>query len=205
MTINLLILSANVKIFKNQGTALEKFAKKNVKVVVVGNPANTNCYILAHYAPSIPRENFSCLTRLGSFVSSFLFEVIRRNFSRFYSDHNRAKAQIASRLNISAGDVKNVIIWGNHSSTQFPDVRSATVKINGEEKSVAEAIQNDQWLKNDFVSTVQKRGAAVIAARKLSSAMSAAKAICDHMRDWWNGTKDVSWTKRWKHWFNVFI
>ena len=88
--------------------------------------------------------------------------------------------------------MKNVIIWGNHSSTQFPDVRSATVKINGEEKSVAEAIQNDQWLKTDFVSTVQKRGAAVIAARKLSSAMSAAKAICDHMRDWWNGTKDVS-------------
>lgn len=161
-----------MKIFKNQGTALEKFAKKNVKVVVVGNPANTNCYILAHYAPSIPRENFSCLTRL---------------------DHNRAKAQIASRLNISAGDVKNVIIWGNHSSTQFPDVRSATVKINGEEKSVAEAIQNDQWLKNDFVSTVQKRGAAVIAARKLSSAMSAAKAICDHMRDWWKGTKDNEW------------
>ena len=86
--------------------------------------------------------------------------------------------------------MKNVIIWGNHSSTQFPDVRSATVNVNGEEKSIFEAVGDDQWLKNEFVSTVQKRGAAVIAARKLSSAMSAAKAISDHMRDWWQGTGD---------------
>jgi len=166
------LLNANVKIFKSQGTAMDKFAKKTVKVVVVGNPANTNCYILAHYAPSIPRENFSCLTRL---------------------DHNRAKAQIASRLKVSPDAVKNVIIWGNHSSTQFPDVRSATVTINGKETPVFEAVKDDNWLKNDFISTVQKRGAAVIAARKLSSAMSAAKAICDHTRDWWQGTKDNEW------------
>jgi len=166
------LLNANVKIFKSQGTAMDKFAKKTVKVVVVGNPANTNCYILAHYAPSIPRENFSCLTRL---------------------DHNRAKAQIASRLKVSPDAVKNVIIWGNHSSTQFPDVRSATVTVNGKETPVFEAVKDDNWLKNDFISTVQKRGAAVIAARKLSSAMSAAKAICDHTRDWWQGTKDNEW------------
>jgi len=162
------LLSANVKIFKSQGTALDKFAKKSVKVLVVGNPANTNCYILAHYAPSIPRENFTCLTRL---------------------DHNRAKAQIALRLKVSPDAVKNVTIWGNHSSTQFPDVRSATVTVNGKETPVYEAVKDDNWLKNDFVSAVQKRGAAVIAARKLSSAMSAAKAICDHMHDWWHGTK----------------
>jgi malate dehydrogenase len=166
------LLSANVKIFKSQGTALDKFAKKSVKVLVVGNPANTNCFILAHYAPSIPRENFSCLTRL---------------------DHNRATAQIASKLKVSPSDVKNVIIWGNHSSTQFPDVHAATVNINGKETPVYEAVKDDHWLKNDFVSTVQKRGAAVIAARKLSSAMSAAKAICDHMRDWWQGTKESGW------------
>ncbi|CAF0923076.1 unnamed protein product [Adineta ricciae] len=166
------LLNANVKIFKSQGTALDKFAKKNVKVVVVGNPANTNCYILAHYAPSIPRENFTCLTRL---------------------DHNRAKAQLASRLKVSSSEIKNVIIWGNHSSTQFPDVRSATVSINGQETAVYDAIKDDQWLRNDFVSTVQKRGAAVISARKLSSAMSAAKAICDHVRDWWHGTRENEW------------
>jgi malate dehydrogenase len=166
------LLSANVKIFKAQGLALDKYAKKTVKVLVVGNPANTNCYILAHYAQSIPRENFSCLTRL---------------------DHNRAKAQIANRLKVSPDAVKNVIIWGNHSSTQFPDVRTATVTVKGADTPVYEAIKDDHWLKNDFISTVQKRGAAVIAARKLSSAMSAAKAMCDHMRDWWHGTKDNEW------------
>ncbi|CAF1220734.1 unnamed protein product [Rotaria sordida] len=166
------LLTANVKIFKSQGTAIDKFAKKTVKILVVGNPANTNCLILAHFAPSIPRENFSCLTRL---------------------DHNRAKAQIASRLKVSPDAVKNVIIWGNHSATQFPDVRSATVNVNGTDTPVYDAIKDDQWLKSDFISIVQKRGAAVIAARKLSSAMSAAKASCDHMRDWWQGTKENEW------------
>lgn len=163
------LLKANVKIFKSQGAALDKYAKKTVKVIVVGNPANTNCLTALKSAPSIPKENFSCLTRL---------------------DHNRAKAQIALRLNVTSDDVKNVIIWGNHSSTQYPDVSHAVVKLQGKEVSVSEAVKDDSWLKGGFISTVQQRGAAVIAARKLSSAMSAAKAICDHVRNIWFGTAE---------------
>lgn len=167
------LLAANVKIFKSQGQALDQYAKKTVKVVVVGNPANTNCYVASKYAPSIPAENFSCLTRL---------------------DHNRAKAQVALKLNLTTDHVKNVIIWGNHSSTQFPDLRHASVKLNnGETKKAYDAIQNDNWIKNEFIPVVQKRGAAILAARKLSSAMSAAKAICDHMRNWWFGTQSDDW------------
>lgn len=161
------LLKANVKIFKSQGAALDKYAKKTVKVVVVGNPANTNCLIASKSAPSIPKENFSCLTRL---------------------DHNRAKSQIALKLGVTSNDVKNVIIWGNHSSTQYPDVNHAKVNVKGKEVGVYEAIKDDSWLKGDFILTVQQRGAAVIKARKLSSAMSAAKAICDHVRDIWFGT-----------------
>jgi len=162
------LLAANVRIFKSQGKALDQYAKKSVKVLVVGNPANTNCYIAQQNAPSIAPENFSCLTRL---------------------DHNRAKAQVALKLNITSTNVRQVTIWGNHSSTQFPDIRHAFVKLNdGSEKNAVEAINDDHWMKNDFIPCVQKRGAAIIAARKLSSAMSAAKAICDHMRDWWFGT-----------------
>uniref|UniRef100_A0A8C6ZZR5 Malate dehydrogenase n=1 Tax=Nothoprocta perdicaria TaxID=30464 RepID=A0A8C6ZZR5_NOTPE len=164
------LLKANVKIFKSQGAALDKYAKKTVKVVVVGNPANTNCLIASKSAPSIPKENFSCLTRL---------------------DHNRAKSQIALKLGVTANDVKNVIIWGNHSSTQYPDVNHAKVNVKGKEVGVYEAIKDDSWLKGDFILTVQQRGAAVIKARKLSSAMSAAKAICDHVRDIWFGTPAV--------------
>lgn len=164
------LLAANVKIFKTQGNALEQFAKKTVKVVVVGNPANTNCLVASKNAPSIPKQNFSALTRL---------------------DHNRAKAQIALKLGVSSRNVKNVAIWGNHSNTQFPDLAHAKVTLNsGETKGAAEAIQDEAWMKNDFIPCVQKRGAAIIAARKLSSAMSAAKAICDHMRDWWFGTEE---------------
>lgn len=165
------LLKANVKIFKQQGQALNAKAKKDVKVVVVGNPANTNAFICKMYAPSIPPQNFTCLTRL---------------------DQNRAAAQIANRLKVSSRDVNNVIIWGNHSSTQFPDVSKAVVNINGKVQSVPEAVKDDQWIKNEFISTVQKRGAAVIAARKLSSAMSAAKAISDHLRDWWQGVPEGS-------------
>ncbi|EMP32931.1 Malate dehydrogenase, cytoplasmic [Chelonia mydas] len=163
------LLKANVKIFKSQGAALDKYAKKTVKVVVVGNPANTNCLTASKSAPSIPKENFSCLTRL---------------------DQNRAKAQIALKLGVTASDVKNVIIWGNHSSTQYPDVNHAKVKVQGKEVGVYEAVKDDSWLKGDFIMTVQQRGAAVIKARKLSSAMSAAKAICDHVRDMWFGTPE---------------
>lgn len=163
------LLEANVKIFAAQGKALDQFAKKTVKVLVVGNPANTNALICQKMAPSIPKENFSCLTRL---------------------DHNRAKAQIALRLGLSAQDVKNVIIWGNHSSTQYPDVNHGTVNLNGNLVPIREAVKDDNWLNGDFLKTVQARGAAIIKARKLSSAMSAAKAICDHMHDWWIGTGD---------------
>ncbi|XP_012877981.1 PREDICTED: malate dehydrogenase, cytoplasmic [Dipodomys ordii] len=163
------LLKANVKIFKIQGAALDKYAKKSVKVIVVGNPANTNCLTAAKSAPSIPKENFSCLTRL---------------------DHNRAKSQIALKLGVSADDVKNVIIWGNHSSTQYPDVCHAKVKLHGKEVGVYEALKDDSWLKGEFITSVQQRGAAVIKARKLSSAMSAAKAIGDHIRDIWFGTPE---------------
>ncbi|XP_042867896.1 malate dehydrogenase, cytoplasmic-like isoform X1 [Penaeus japonicus] len=163
------LLAANVKIFKTQGQALDQHAKKSVKVLVVGNPANTNALICAKYAPSIPRENFSAMTRL---------------------DQNRAQAQIASRLGVPVSDVKNVIIWGNHSSTQFPDVRHAVANVNGQEVPVYDAIKDDAFLKGEFITTVQKRGAAVIAARKLSSAMSAAKAACDHMKSIWQGTPE---------------
>lgn len=161
------LLSANVKIFKVQGEALDKFARKDVKVLVVGNPANTNAIICSHYAPSIPKENFTAMTRL---------------------DQNRAKYQIASKLGLPVDAVKNVIIWGNHSSTQYPDAKHAVVTVNGASKSAWDAIGDAAYLQGDFISTVQKRGAAVISARKMSSAMSAAKAACDHMHDWWNGT-----------------
>jgi len=166
------LLKANVKIFKAQGTALDKFAKKTVKVVVVGNPANTNGLQCKRFAPSIPEQNFSCLTRL---------------------DQNRAMSQIAAKLGVANNAVSNVTIWGNHSSTQFPDVRHAKVDVGGKVVSVYDAVKDDSWLKNDFIKTVQSRGAAVIAARKMSSAMSAAKATADHMRDWWFGTQGDKW------------
>jgi len=170
------LLAANIKIFKAQGAAMDKYAKKSVKVLVVGNPANTNALICSKYAPSIPKENFSAMTRL---------------------DQNRAKSQIAERVGVNANDVKNVIIWGNHSSTQFPDAKHAFIKKEfprATTTTVREALQNDQWLQGEFITTVQKRGAAVIAARKLSSAMSAAKAACDHMRDWFMGTAPGEFT-----------
>lgn len=157
------LLSANVKIFKVQGEAMNLYAKKDVKVLVVGNPANTNALICSHYAPSIPKENFTAMTRL---------------------DQNRACAQIAKRVNTDIGNVKNLIIWGNHSATQFPDASNGTV--NG--KPITGVVETS-FLQNEFIEIVQKRGATVIAARKMSSAMSAAKAASDHVKDWWNGTK----------------
>lgn len=156
------LLSANVKIFKVQGEALNTYAKKDVKVLVVGNPANTNALICSHYAPTIPKENFTAMTRL---------------------DQNRARAQIAQRVGTDISNVKNLIIWGNHSATQFPDVANGTA----DGKAVTELV-DASYLQSEFIETVQKRGAAVIAARKMSSAMSAAKAAADHVRDWWLGT-----------------
>lgn len=161
------LLSANVTIFKVQGEALDQYARKDVKVLVVGNPANTNALVCSKYAPSIPRENFTAMTRL---------------------DQNRAQSQIAAKAGVAVANVNNVIIWGNHSSTQFPDASHAVVKINSSSVPAPEAIKDDTWLQTTFVETVQKRGAAVIAARKMSSAMSAAKAAGDHMRDWFLGT-----------------
>jgi len=159
------LLAMNVKIFKVQGQALDQFAKKTCKILVVGNPANTNALICSHYAPSIPKENFSAMTRL---------------------DQNRAAAQIAMKVGKPISAVKKVTIWGNHSSTQFPDAAHATV-------DGAAANLESSWVQETFVPTVQKRGAAVIAARKLSSAMSAAKAASDHMKSWFSSTPANDW------------
>lgn len=166
------VMSKNVSIYKSQASALEEHAAKNCKVVVVANPANTNALILKEFAPSIPEKNITCLTRL---------------------DHNRALGQISERLNIQVSDVKNVIIWGNHSSTQYPDVSHATVTTQDGEKSVRELVADEVWLRGDFITTVQQRGAAIIKARKFSSALSAASSACDHIRDWVLGTPEGSW------------
>lgn len=163
------LLKANAKIFESQGKALNQYAKKTVKVLVVGNPANTNCLITSKCAPSIPKKNFTCLTKL---------------------DQNRAVSQIAMRLGVKPNEVNKVIIWGNHSSTQYPDVQHGFVTLNGQLVPIPEAIKDDNWLQGEFLKVVQTRGASIIKARKLSSAMSAAKAICDHMRTWWFGTTE---------------
>lgn len=162
------LLAANIKIFTVQGEALDKNARKDVKVLVVGNPANTNALVCSKYAPSIPKENFSAMTRL---------------------DQNRAQAQLATKLKVPVGTISNAIIWGNHSSTQYPDASHAVVDRKGVIEKVTDAISDEKWLRDTFVNTVQKRGAAVIGARKMSSAMSAAKAASDHMKDWFLGTK----------------
>lgn len=163
------LLKANAGIFKEQGRALNEYAARDVKVVVVGNPANTNALIAQACAPNLPKENFSALTRL---------------------DHNRAKAQIAKRVKVPVDHVHNVVIWGNHSSTQYPDVTQAYVQVNGAKVAAKDAVNDDTWLQTEFISTVQQRGGAVIKARKLSSAASAATAIVHHMRDWVLGTPE---------------
>lgn len=159
------LISKNCNIFKVQGAALDKVAKKTCKILVVANPANTNCLMLSKYAPSIPKKNFSCLTRL---------------------DHNRSIGQLSIKSKAPVTSINNVIIWGNHSSTQYPDVTYAT--ING--KKATEVINDEKYLSGDFITTIQKRGAAIIDARKASSALSAANAIKDHLKDWYFGTKD---------------
>jgi malate dehydrogenase len=162
------VMAKNVSIYKSQAAALEKHAKKDVKVVVVANPANTNALILAEHAPKVPRENITCLTRL---------------------DHNRALGQISVKAGVPVTEVKNVIIWGNHSSSQYPDVTHGTVSG----KPIKEVINDDNYLQNEFITTVQQRGAAIIKARNLSSAMSAASSACDHIRDWVHGTPKDTW------------
>lgn len=163
------VMGKNVAIYKGQASSLEKFAKPDCKVVVVANPANTNALILSNYAPKIPKENVTCLTRL---------------------DHNRALGQVAQKANVPVSDVRNVIIWGNHSSTQYPDVDHG--EVGG--AKIRTVIGDDAYLNGEFVETVQQRGAAIIAARKLSSALSAASSVCDHVRDWVLGTAEGTWT-----------
>ena len=163
------LLEANGGIFKPQGQALNANAAADIKVLVVGNPANTNALIAQSNAPDIPRERFTAMMRL---------------------DHNRAIAQLSKKSITPVSEITNVTIWGNHSATQYPDLFNA--KIGG--KNAAEVIDDQAWLENDFIPTVAKRGAAIIEARGLSSAASAASAALDHVRTWFHGTAEGDWT-----------
>ena len=158
------LLAANAQIFTAQGKALDKVASRNVKVLVVGNPANTNAYIAMKSAPSLPRENFTAMLRL---------------------DHNRALTQVAQKTGTKVADIEKLAVWGNHSPTMYADYRFATV--GG--KSVKDLINDQVWNAEPFLPTVGKRGAAIIEARGVSSAASAANAAIDHMHDWALGTK----------------
>jgi malate dehydrogenase len=162
------LLEANGGIFKPQGQALNSHAASDLKVLVVGNPANTNCLIAQSNAPDIPRERFTAMMRL---------------------DHNRAIAQVARKTGAAISDVSNMTIWGNHSATQYPDVFHA--KVKGQD--AADAIGDQAWIESDFIPTVQKRGAAIIEARGASSAASAANAAIDHVRNWVLGTPAGDW------------
>jgi len=153
------LLSANAQIFTAQGRALNAVAKRTVKVLVVGNPANTNAYIAMKSAPDLPKKNFTAMLRL---------------------DHNRALSQLAAKSGKPVGEIEKLVVWGNHSPTMYPDYRFAT--IGGQ--SVKAMINDDAWNKDVFLPTVGKRGAAIIDARGLSSAASAANAAIDHVRDW---------------------
>jgi len=158
------LLAVNAEIFTAQGKALNAVASRNVKVLVVGNPANTNAYIAMKSAPSLPRENFTAMLRL---------------------DHNRALSQIASKTGKPVAAIKKLAVWGNHSPTMYADYRFATI----EGASVKDMINDQAWNADTFLPTVGKRGAAIIAARGVSSAASAANAAIDHMRDWALGTQ----------------
>ena len=161
------LLEANAAIFSVQGKALNDHASRAVKVLVVGNPANTNALIAQSNAPDLDPRNFTAMTRL---------------------DHNRAMAQLATKTNSHVNDIKGMAIWGNHSATQYPDVYHATV--NGQQAS---ELVDEEWLSNEFIPVVQQRGAAIIKARGASSAASAASAAIDHVRDWALGTPEGEW------------
>jgi malate dehydrogenase len=161
------LLIANAQIFSAQGKALDKVADRRVKVLVVGNPANTNALIARENAKGLDPRNFTAMTRL---------------------DHNRAKAQLAGKVGAHVSDVQRAIIWGNHSATQFPDLAHATVNGTAALTRVSQA-----WYRDEFIPTVQQRGAAIIKARGASSAASAASAAIDHVRDWALGTPDDDW------------
>jgi malate dehydrogenase len=157
------LLAANAQIFTAQGKALDAAAARNVKVLVVGNPANTNAYIAMKSAPSLPKQNFTAMLRL---------------------DHNRALSQLAARTGQPVASIEKMVVWGNHSPTMYPDLRFATVG-----GALAQALVNDEaWYRDSYIPTVGKRGAAIIDARGLSSAASAANAAIDHIRDWTLGS-----------------
>ena len=153
------LLLKNAEIFTVQGRALNKVASRNVKVLVVGNPANTNAYIAMKSAPDLPAKNFTAMLRL---------------------DHNRALSQLSAKAGVAVGDIKKLVVWGNHSPTMYPDYRYATV----DGASLKDRINDAAWNKDEFIPKVGKRGAAIIEARGLSSAASAANAAIDHIRDW---------------------
>ncbi|MFB6987416.1 malate dehydrogenase [Streptomyces sp. NPDC014724] len=163
------LLSANGGIFKPQGKAINDNAADDIKVLVVGNPANTNALIAQAAAPDVPAERFTAMTRL---------------------DHNRAISQLAAKTGAAVSDIKKLTIWGNHSATQYPDVFHA--EIAG--KNAAELVNDEAWLADTFIPTVAKRGAAIIEARGASSAASAANAAIDHVHTWVNGTAAGDWT-----------
>jgi len=162
------LLEANGAIFTVQGKALNHLAADDIRVTVTGNPANTNALIAMSSAPDIPPERFTALTRL---------------------DHNRALAQLAAKTGSSVNDIRHLTIWGNHSATQYPDIFHA--EVGG--RNAADLVDDQDWLENDFIPTVQQRGAAIIEARGASSAASAASATIDHTRDWLRGTADGDW------------
>ena len=162
------LLEANGAIFTTQGRALAARAAADVRVLVVGNPANTNCLIAMNNAQDVPSQQFTAMTRL---------------------DHNRAKAQLAARVGVAVSDISQMTIWGNHSATQYPDLFHCTV--GG--RNAAELVDDQQWLEGTFIPTVQQRGAAIIEARGASSAASAANAAVAHVRDWILGTPPGDW------------
>jgi malate dehydrogenase len=162
------LLEANGGIFKPQGEALNGHAADDVKVLVVGNPANTNALIAMSHAPDVPRERFTAMVRL---------------------DHNRALAQLAKRLDVSVSDIENMTVWGNHSPSMYPDLVNAKVKG----RRAWDAVGDEAWIVDEFIPTVGKRGAAIIEARGASSAASAANAAIDHVRDWSLGTAGDDW------------
>jgi malate dehydrogenase len=162
------LLEANGGIFKPQGLAINAHAADGVRVLVVGNPANTNALIAMSHAPDVPRERFSAMMRL---------------------DHNRAKGQLAAKAGVGVAEVTNMTVWGNHSASQYPDLFNA--RVGG--RNAAEVVSDQEWLEGDFIPTVQKRGAAIIEARGASSAASAANAAIDHVRDWIGGTSAGDW------------
>ncbi|MEV6606688.1 malate dehydrogenase [Kutzneria sp. NPDC051319] len=162
------LLEANGGIFKPQGEAINAGAADDVRVLVVGNPANTNALIAQQHAPDVPAERFTAMTRL---------------------DENRAYSQLANKLQVPVTEIKRLVIWGNHSATQYPDLSHAVVG----DRNALELVDDQEWVANTFIPTVAKRGAAIIEARGASSAASAANAAIDHVHDWVNGTAEGQW------------